>query len=116
MSKEVITKKRKALRSQITQLINSAEQQINEGANREELISTHAQIKGISESLKNANEQMEKFLTEDTAEAEFERIIEYDMKITKILSTIEFRMREPAQVDLNNRTRQAASSKEQDAK
>lgn len=80
------------------------------------MISTHAQIKGISESLKNANEQMEKFLTEDTAEAEFERIIEHDMKITKILSTIEFRMRESAQVHLNNGTRQAASSTEQDAK
>lgn len=80
MSKEVITKKRKALRSQITRLINAAEQQINDGANREQLLTTQAQIKAISDSLKSANEQMEKFLTEDNAEAEFERVLEYDMK------------------------------------
>lgn len=88
MSKEVLTKKRKALRCQITQLINAAEQQVNEAASREQLLATQAQIKGISESLKSANEQMEKYLTEETADAEFERVIEYDMKITAILSTI----------------------------
>lgn len=91
MSKKVITKKRKALPCQITQLINAAKQEINEGANREKLL-TQAHIKGIRKSLKCTNEQMEKFLTEDSVEAKFERAIEYEIKITTILSTIEFRL------------------------
>lgn len=116
MNKEVIAKKRKALRCQITQLINAAEQQLNEAASREQLLATQAQIKGIRESLKSANEQMEKYLTEETADAEFERVIEYDMKITAILSTIEFRIREPVQMELNSSARQAvAPSTTQDA-
>lgn len=94
MSKEVVTKKRRALRTQVTQLINAAEAQMQQRADKEHLIATQAQIKAISSSLAKCNEQMEVYLTDEVEESEFNRVIEYDLKLAAISSKIENYLKE----------------------
>lgn len=102
MSKEIVTKKRKATRAQITQLINAAEQQIAERAERTTLFSTQAQIKGLEARLKEANNQMEQYLTDEVADSEFERILQYDKKILAILSKLEISIVESIPSNINS--------------
>lgn len=104
MSKEVVTKKRKALRTQVTQLICAAELQIQQRADREHLIATQAQIKAIASSLAKANEQMEGLLTDDVDETEFQRVIEYDLNIAAISSKLETYLQEQTQGMMTNPT------------
>lgn len=89
MSKETVIKKREALRTQITQLTNLAEERIANGADKRTLNVLQAKIKGIAANLKTTNEQIEQFITDDSADSEFERNIEYDMNIFAILSQLE---------------------------
>lgn len=58
----VCTKKWKALRSHITQLINTAEEQLEERTERIKFSSTHAQIERIKARLKGANNTIELYL------------------------------------------------------
>lgn len=62
---------------------------MNDGEGVDSLGISLSQIKGITESLKAANTQMESFITEETAADEFERVVEYDMKIITAVSRLE---------------------------
>ncbi|XP_042150258.1 uncharacterized protein LOC121838227 [Ixodes scapularis] len=63
MSRDVLTKKRKALRTQITHLITDADKIIEEDADKNDLLLSANLIKGVAETLKETNTQMEQFLT-----------------------------------------------------
>ncbi|KAH7937182.1 hypothetical protein HPB49_008583 [Dermacentor silvarum] len=45
-----------------------------------------SQIKGIADSLKKADEQMEQFITPETADSEFAKTTEYQLKISALHS------------------------------
>lgn len=56
---------------------------------KERLVATQAQIKAIASNLAKSNEQMESYLSDEVEESEFQKVIEYDLKIAAISSKIE---------------------------
>lgn len=89
MSNEVRTRKRRAISAQIANWIAVAEIRIIENADKNALLLSSNLIKGIAETLKRTNAQMKQFLTVDTADVEYERVIEYELRITTTLSKLE---------------------------
>ncbi|XP_040068435.1 uncharacterized protein LOC120841582 [Ixodes scapularis] len=89
MSRDVVTRKRKALRTQITHLITDADKKIEENADKNDLLLSANLIKGVAETLRETNTQMEQFLTAESADAEYERVIEYDLKVITAISKLE---------------------------
>ncbi|XP_040067221.1 uncharacterized protein LOC120840676 [Ixodes scapularis] len=89
MSRDVVTRKRKALRTQITHLITDADNKIEENADKNDLLLSANLIKGVAETLRETNTQMEQFLTAESVDAEYERVIEYDLKVITAISKLE---------------------------
>lgn len=52
--------------------------------------------------LKEANNQMEQYLTDEVADSELERILEYDMKILAVLSKLEISIVESIPSNINS--------------
>lgn len=113
MNKEVLSKKRKTLRANVTTLTSEIDKKIEEDADRAQLMTLLNQMKSVSQTLRQVNEQIEPFIEEDDAEAEFERVLHYEMKIVAATTKIEERLRELEQAtQLTTRivTKQASSA------
>lgn len=54
-------------------------------------------IKGLEETLKLTNAQMEQFLTAETADAEYKRVMGYELKIITVLLKLEASTKNTAQ-------------------
>ncbi|KAH7973639.1 hypothetical protein HPB49_003478 [Dermacentor silvarum] len=88
MNREVILKKRKTLRTQKTNLDGDAEKKLDENHDPTAMSLIASQIKGIADWLKKADEQMEPFITLETADSEFAKTNEYELKIISALHNI----------------------------
>ncbi|KAH7985601.1 hypothetical protein HPB49_026348 [Dermacentor silvarum] len=88
MNREVVLKKRKTLRTQITDLVSDAEKKLEENHDPTAMSLIASQIKGIADSLKKADEQMKQFTTPETADSEFAKTAEYELKIISALHNI----------------------------
>ena len=66
MNRDVISKKRKTLRTQITNLASEAEKKLQENQDPTAISLLASQIKGIADILKKVDEQMEEFVTPET--------------------------------------------------
>lgn len=71
---------------QLTKLNTVAERRRDENQDLRVLKMFEDQIKGIATLLTEIKEKCAEFVTTDTAKAEYERLIEYDMRVFVILS------------------------------
>lgn len=101
MNREILVKKRKALRGQATTLMNEVDQKIVTQVDRSVLVTLRNQVTKISEALKQVDSQMEQVLTVENAEGEFERVVEYEMEIEETISKIDLKLEE---YETNSRT------------
>ncbi|XP_064469396.1 uncharacterized protein LOC135384100 [Ornithodoros turicata] len=114
MNKDTVSKKWNVLRTQVTNLIGEIERTTQRGVGQGVVETLTHQLKALDSLLKETNSQYEQFITAETADGEFEILVDYQMKIATAFATLaRAGMREPASVQDQGARRAVSTSREE---